>query len=116
MTEQIENIKVGDRKCGQCGEILIGRSDKKFCGEKCRSAYHNIHNPKKIAFKSFSQNRGEIKNRIENIKAIVNFSIKKINEENLKEGKNSNKDFDLEQIKNYDILSQIRNLERLMHI
>jgi len=27
--------------CKECGEPLLGRSDKKFCDEQCRSAYHN---------------------------------------------------------------------------
>ncbi len=24
-----------------CGEEILGRSDKKFCGDPCRNAYHN---------------------------------------------------------------------------
>ena len=29
------------KKCLECGEKLIGRSDKKFCGDYCRNAYNN---------------------------------------------------------------------------
>ena len=27
--------------CLECGEPIIGRSDKKFCGDYCRNAYNN---------------------------------------------------------------------------
>ena len=27
--------------CLECGEPLLGRSDKKFCNEECRNAYHS---------------------------------------------------------------------------
>ena len=27
--------------CLECGEKFTGRSDKKFCGDQCRSAYNN---------------------------------------------------------------------------
>lgn len=30
--------------CLNCGETLIGRRDKKFCNDHCRSCYHNILN------------------------------------------------------------------------
>lgn len=29
------------RYCLNCGRELIGRTDKKFCSNKCRNAYHN---------------------------------------------------------------------------
>lgn len=28
-------------KCLECGEKLLGRADKKFCSDQCRSAYNN---------------------------------------------------------------------------
>ncbi|MBI1222142.1 MAG: hypothetical protein GC180_06015 [Bacteroidetes bacterium] len=31
-------------RCLECGEALVGRSDKKFCHELCRSSYHNRQN------------------------------------------------------------------------
>ncbi|HZW63660.1 MAG TPA: hypothetical protein VFF15_08475 [Flavobacteriaceae bacterium] len=30
--------------CLECGEKIIGRSDKKFCSDYCRNAYHNTIN------------------------------------------------------------------------
>lgn len=32
------------RKCSECGDMIMGRSDKKFCGDLCRNAYHNKYN------------------------------------------------------------------------
>lgn len=29
------------RTCLECGERLVGRSDKKFCSDYCRNAYNN---------------------------------------------------------------------------
>ena len=29
------------RTCLECGEAFIGRADKKFCSDQCRSAYNN---------------------------------------------------------------------------
>ena len=29
-----------ERKCPACHEIIVGRRDKKFCSDYCRSAYH----------------------------------------------------------------------------
>jgi hypothetical protein len=30
-----------NRTCRECGEKLIGRKDKKFCSDYCRTNYHN---------------------------------------------------------------------------
>jgi hypothetical protein len=30
-----------DRKCLECGEILRGRADQKFCCDACRNAFNN---------------------------------------------------------------------------
>ena len=30
-----------NRKCLECGEIVKGRIDKKFCSDYCRNAYNN---------------------------------------------------------------------------
>lgn len=32
------------RKCLECGDSIVGRSDKKFCCDTCRNAYHNTLN------------------------------------------------------------------------
>lgn len=29
------------RKCQECGEVLRGRADKKYCSDHCRNAYNN---------------------------------------------------------------------------
>ncbi|MBK9290900.1 MAG: hypothetical protein IPM52_04675 [Bacteroidetes bacterium] len=29
-----------ERRCLECGEPLMGRADKKFCNDQCRSAHH----------------------------------------------------------------------------
>lgn len=31
----------GTTNCLECGKTISGRSDKKFCGEICRSSYNN---------------------------------------------------------------------------
>ncbi len=31
-------------KCLECGERIIGRSDKKFCNDACRNSYNNRQN------------------------------------------------------------------------
>lgn len=30
-----------ERKCPECGDIIIGRADKKFCSDQCRNSYNN---------------------------------------------------------------------------
>ncbi|NAW51393.1 hypothetical protein GNY06_08360 [Elizabethkingia argentiflava] len=30
--------------CLECGDKMLGRSDKKFCSDGCRNAYNNKHN------------------------------------------------------------------------
>lgn len=30
-----------ERKCLECGQVVMGRSDKKFCSDACRNAYNN---------------------------------------------------------------------------
>lgn len=37
-------------KCLQCGEVLHGRVDKKFCGDQCRATYNNRMKRKHEAF------------------------------------------------------------------
>ena len=37
----IDMQKKDTRKCPECGEKIIGRSDKKFCSDQCRNAYNN---------------------------------------------------------------------------
>ena len=35
------NISAVEKKCLDCGEILRGRTDKKFCSDQCRNNYNN---------------------------------------------------------------------------
>jgi predicted nucleic acid-binding Zn ribbon protein len=30
-----------ERKCLECGEVLHGRADQKFCSDQCRNAFNN---------------------------------------------------------------------------
>lgn len=32
------------KKCPECGERILGRSDKKFCNDSCRNSYNNTLN------------------------------------------------------------------------
>lgn len=32
------------RKCPECGEKIVGRSDKKFCSDECRNNFNNKQN------------------------------------------------------------------------
>lgn len=32
-----------NRKCPECGEKIVGRSDKKFCDSNCRNNFNNRH-------------------------------------------------------------------------
>ena len=29
------------KACSECGEIILGRSDKKFCSDQCRNTFNN---------------------------------------------------------------------------
>lgn len=37
-------MDTANRKCLECGEILRGRSDQKYCSDHCRTANHNYRN------------------------------------------------------------------------
>ncbi len=39
-----------EKVCLNCGEKVIGRSDKKFCSDQCRSAYYNSQNQEETAY------------------------------------------------------------------
>lgn len=32
------------KKCPECGELIKGRTDKKFCSDMCRNSYNNRQN------------------------------------------------------------------------
>jgi hypothetical protein len=51
MTELLEKQSKKDEKvCLECGEKIIGRSDKKFCSDQCRVAYNNRLNSNETNF------------------------------------------------------------------
>jgi len=39
-----------EKLCLNCGEKVIGRSDKKFCSDQCRSTYYNQQNQETNSF------------------------------------------------------------------
>lgn len=41
---KFEYQMIAMENCLECGEKIIGRSDKKFCNDGCRNAYNNQHN------------------------------------------------------------------------
>jgi hypothetical protein len=47
-----------ERKCLECGDLLRGRSDQKFCSDQCRNAFNN-------------KQLGEINNTIRRINRIL---------------------------------------------
>ncbi|MEL7122241.1 MAG: hypothetical protein AAFO07_22520 [Bacteroidota bacterium] len=58
------------KRCLDCGEVLIGRRDKKFCSSYCRTNFHNKQRPaetesvKRIT-KLLKQNRQILKHFLE---------------------------------------------------
>lgn len=32
---------ISERKCLECGDVLHGRADQKYCSDQCRNAFHN---------------------------------------------------------------------------
>ena len=39
-----------EKKCLDCGEPIIGRADKKFCSDQCRSNYYHRTNKNEIRY------------------------------------------------------------------
>lgn len=35
------NARQAKPRCLECGELIVGRADKKFCDDSCRSNFHN---------------------------------------------------------------------------
>jgi predicted nucleic acid-binding Zn ribbon protein len=38
------------RKCKECGQVLNGRKDQKFCSDYCRNTYNNRQNEDATAY------------------------------------------------------------------
>lgn len=60
--------------CLECGEKIIGRSDKKFCNDGCRNAYNNKLNK-------------DSTNLMRNIQRILRSNHRILSELNFREGK-----------------------------
>lgn len=66
--------------CPECGDKIIGRSDKKFCSDACRNAFNNkqnknstnymrnVNNKLRKNFRILSENNPEGKTKISKIK------------------------------------------------
>jgi hypothetical protein len=39
-----------ERKCKECGQVLNGRKDQKFCSDYCRNTYNNRQNEDATAY------------------------------------------------------------------
>ncbi len=37
-------LNMEEKRCPECGKAIIGRADKKFCSDECRSAFNNAKN------------------------------------------------------------------------
>lgn len=56
------NSEIRSGLCKSCGAVMRGRSDKKFCNDYCRNAFHNQANPSaNIRYRNI--NRVLLKNR-----------------------------------------------------
>jgi len=78
------------KKCLQCGKLIIGRTDKKYCSDQCRSTYHyNIS----AEFNSFKSLVHEILRKNRDILAVLNPSGKCIVDKQILLGKKFNFSF-----------------------
>ncbi len=85
---------MADRECLECGAVIKGRIDKKFCSDYCRNSYHNNLNK-------------DSKNLVRNINNRLRKNYRILNSFALKHGKTStsktrllDKGFDFEFITN----------------
>lgn len=69
------------RKCPVCNELILGRSDKKYCSDLCRNSYNN-------------DSLSEVRNKLSRVHAIlrrnrrileelINLKIRKVSKEKL---------------------------------
>lgn len=50
--------------CPECGDKIVGRSDKKFCSDACRNAFNNKQNKNSTNFMRNVNNKLRKNNRI----------------------------------------------------
>jgi hypothetical protein len=63
-----------ERKCPECGDIIVGRIDKKFCSDQCRNTYNNKLN-------------SDVSNTVRNINNILRKNRRILKEFNKQSGK-----------------------------
>ncbi|TMU54757.1 hypothetical protein [Flagellimonas algicola] len=85
---------MSEKKCLECGDVLVGRIDKKYCSDHCRNAYNNRLNK-------------DSKNLVRNINNRLRKNYRILDSFPLKEGKTRttkmrlmDKGFDFEYITN----------------
>lgn len=83
-----------EKKCLECGDVLVGRIDKKYCSDHCRNAFNNRLNK-------------DSKNLVRNINNRLRKNYRILNSFPLKDGKTKttkmrlmDKGFDFEYITN----------------
>ena len=59
-----------EKRCLECGEMLHGRTDKKFCSDACRNTYNN--KLKSVAGSQYVRKVNGILKRNRNIMAELN--------------------------------------------
>ncbi len=85
---------MSDKKCLECGSVLLGRIDKKYCSDHCRNTYNNRLNK-------------DSKNLVRNINNKLRKNYRILNSFPLREGKTKttrmrliDKGFDFEYLTN----------------
>lgn len=63
-----------ERKCPECGDVIVGRADKKFCSDQCRNTYNNKLN-------------SDASNTVRNINNILRKNRRILQESNKQSGK-----------------------------
>ncbi|MBP5229097.1 MAG: hypothetical protein J6Z32_03005 [Bacteroidales bacterium] len=63
-----------EKKCPVCGRVVLGRTDKKFCCDDCRTEYHNLSNRK---LRQTNPNRFILRDIYHNINSINHAGSKK---------------------------------------
>jgi len=67
-------IEKNAKKCPECGDLIIGRADKKFCSDQCRNSFNNNLN-------------SDTSNFVRNINNILRKNRRILQEQNKQSGK-----------------------------
>lgn len=81
MNNPVKNPQEDKKQCLECNVVFIGRSDKKFCSDQCRSSYNNrINSESNVYIRSINK----ILNKNRKILAEINKDgIAKVKEDSL---------------------------------